>query len=52
MRQNCELGESSQLQAKQLHSREECQHFQVSPVNLGQSLSLMEGKIAHELSKL
>lgn len=50
MRQNCELEESSQLQAKHLHSKEECKHFQVSPVNLGQSLSLMEGKIVHELS--
>lgn len=50
MKQSCELGESSQLQAKHLHSGEECKHLQVSPVNLGQSLSLMEGKIVRELS--
>lgn len=49
MRQNCELAESSHLQAKRLHSKEECKHLQVSPVNLGQSLNLMEG-IVHELS--
>lgn len=54
MRQNCELGERFQHQAKHQHSRGEWKYFQVSPVSLGQHIlqpvSLMEGKIVHELS--